>query len=403
MSENTTQTCLTELILTAVQRYLSRSLRWSTKSSIQGKPNMEVVSLQSGSNGNCIYVESNGVRLLFDAGISGRQAELRLAAHNRDITEVDALLISHDHRDHSRCMGIYQRKFGIPVHVTKKTLATVQAKDDLGRLDDISHYDVGSTIRFGEVSVETISTPHDATDGGRVSDRELREFCYTIHPNESFSVASDSDAAATTLNALEQCDDVVLVSNDVEQLLYAYLDLFFVSKSNDQTRSQIEYLASAELRKVIEVLHSAFISRNLDSLDPFIASQYQSSMSAWAESRWLYWLSASGQVPCESKYKRIWLVPVSEIGSVVPRGKVGYVGIGRAEDVQLDLPLAEKITVDSTAWTLHSNEGILLRAISAIQQVGRVALFHNFSRRLRKFAKANNVECEVLGSDPITL
>ena len=61
---------------------------------------MRVISLQSGSNGNCIYVESDGVRLLFDAGISGIQAQQRLAGHGRDITHVDALLVSHNHRDH---------------------------------------------------------------------------------------------------------------------------------------------------------------------------------------------------------------------------------------------------------------------------------------------------------------
>jgi len=126
---------------------------------------MKVISLQSGSNGNCIYVEADGVRLLFDAGISGRQAQLRLSAHGRDISEIDALLISHDHRDHSRCMGIYQRKFGLPVHVTKKTLAATRSKVDLGELKDIRHYQAGSKQQFGNVCVETIPTPHDGADG----------------------------------------------------------------------------------------------------------------------------------------------------------------------------------------------------------------------------------------------
>jgi hypothetical protein len=45
---------------------------------------MRVISLQSGSNGNCIYVEADGVKLLFDAGISGIQVEKRLALHGRD-------------------------------------------------------------------------------------------------------------------------------------------------------------------------------------------------------------------------------------------------------------------------------------------------------------------------------
>ena len=50
---------------------------------------MLVIPLQSGSNGNCTYVEAAGARLLFDAGISGRQAEGRLAGFDRSIRRVD--------------------------------------------------------------------------------------------------------------------------------------------------------------------------------------------------------------------------------------------------------------------------------------------------------------------------
>lgn len=126
---------------------------------------MKAIALQSGSNGNCTYVEAAGARLLIDAGISGRQAQHRLAAHGRDITDVDALLISHDHRDHSRCLGIYQRKFGTPVHVTRGTLTVAQQKEKLGPLRKIHHFKAGAALRFGGVTVETISTPHDAVDG----------------------------------------------------------------------------------------------------------------------------------------------------------------------------------------------------------------------------------------------
>ena len=81
---------------------------------------MRIISLQSGSNGNCIYVETDGVRLLFDAGISGIEAQKRLALHRREIKGIDALLISHDHSDHARCMGVFHRKFALPVYVTAK-------------------------------------------------------------------------------------------------------------------------------------------------------------------------------------------------------------------------------------------------------------------------------------------
>jgi len=123
------------------------------------------ISLQSGSNGNCFYVESHGVRLLLDAGITGRQAELRLAAHGRDIRRADALLISHDHADHVRCAGVYQRKFGLPVHVTAATLAAAAGRVPLGRIPDVRGFRAGATLRFRDVSVHTIPTPHDGADG----------------------------------------------------------------------------------------------------------------------------------------------------------------------------------------------------------------------------------------------
>ena len=126
---------------------------------------MEVIALQSGSSGNCVYIESNGVRLLFDAGISGRQAQQRLAEHGKDIRDVNALIISHDHSDHTACMGIYQRKFGLPIYVTPSTFDTVERKMKVGKVDDIRHFNAGETLWFNHVSVETMSTPHDAADG----------------------------------------------------------------------------------------------------------------------------------------------------------------------------------------------------------------------------------------------
>jgi phosphoribosyl 1,2-cyclic phosphodiesterase len=65
---------------------------------------MFILSLQSGSNGNCLYVEAGGARLLVDAGITGRLARARLAEYGRDIRQVDAVVVSHDHADHARWM-----------------------------------------------------------------------------------------------------------------------------------------------------------------------------------------------------------------------------------------------------------------------------------------------------------
>jgi phosphoribosyl 1,2-cyclic phosphodiesterase len=125
---------------------------------------MICLSLNSGSNGNCIYVESEGVKLLFDAGISGKRTAERLAATGRDIREVDAVIISHDHNDHVRCAGILHRKFGLPVYMTPTSYRAAQRYRPLGNIGDLRHFHAGESLTFGPVTVRSLPTPHDGAD-----------------------------------------------------------------------------------------------------------------------------------------------------------------------------------------------------------------------------------------------
>lgn len=123
---------------------------------------MITFSLQSGSNGNSIYVEAGGVRLLFDAGISGRKAAQRMAEHGRDIRSVDALIISHDHGDHVCCAGIFHRLFGLPLFMTPGTHRA--ARFVLGKVGAVRRFSAGETLEFGAVRVHSLRTPHDAAE-----------------------------------------------------------------------------------------------------------------------------------------------------------------------------------------------------------------------------------------------
>ncbi len=124
---------------------------------------MITFSLQSGSNGNCIYVEAGETRLLFDAGISGKCAEGRMRIRDREIRGCDALFISHDHSDHIRCAGVFQRKFGVPIYCTRTTMHASPC--DLGPLADVRYFVAGQSVTVGSAVVHTLPTPHDAADG----------------------------------------------------------------------------------------------------------------------------------------------------------------------------------------------------------------------------------------------
>jgi phosphoribosyl 1,2-cyclic phosphodiesterase len=126
---------------------------------------VHLLVLQSGSHGNTLYVETSGIRLLFDAGLTASRVTERLAAYGRDPVGVDALFISHEHSDHIRGAGVYARAFKTPVYITPKTLAAGRRRSGLADDDDVRVFLSGDSVEIGPVTVHTVPTPHDAVDG----------------------------------------------------------------------------------------------------------------------------------------------------------------------------------------------------------------------------------------------
>jgi phosphoribosyl 1,2-cyclic phosphodiesterase len=126
---------------------------------------MKIIPLQSGSAGNCIYIESGEVRLLFDAGVSGSQVQERLAKHGVDAFKVNAVFITHEHSDHIQCAGILSRKFGLPLYITVPTYRRAASRIGTPGVGQIHHFKAGASVKIGHVTIESLSTPHDAIDG----------------------------------------------------------------------------------------------------------------------------------------------------------------------------------------------------------------------------------------------
>ena len=152
---------------------------------------MKTIALQSGSNGNCIYVEAGDVRLLFDAGISGAQARQRLAQHGRDIRQAQAVILSHRHSDHTRCAGVFHRLFKLPLYATPATHHAV--KPYVGKLNSVRHFQPGERLDLGPVTVHTLPTPHDAAESVafivEFEGRRLGIFTDLGHPFEALRTA----------------------------------------------------------------------------------------------------------------------------------------------------------------------------------------------------------------------
>ena len=61
---------------------------------------MQFVSIASGSSGNCIFVGSDTTSILVDAGISNKRIEQGLNEIGRKGSELDGIMITHEHSDH---------------------------------------------------------------------------------------------------------------------------------------------------------------------------------------------------------------------------------------------------------------------------------------------------------------
>lgn len=208
---------------------------------------MLTFSLQSGSNGNCIYVEAGDVRLVFDAGISGEQAANRMKANGRDIRQCQALIISHNHWDHASGAGIFQRKFGLPVYMTEPVYRAVRPR--IGTLRDVRRYMPGDCLEFGDVKVYTVPTPHDGID----------TVCFVIeHDGKRLGILTDLGRRFTALEEiLSGVDGAYLESNyDTDMLMNGSYPLALKKRitggeghlSNDEAAVMAHECASARLK-----------------------------------------------------------------------------------------------------------------------------------------------------------
>ena len=80
---------------------------------------MNLCSIASGSSGNCIYVGSDHAGVLVDVGISGKKIEEGLNTIDRTTKDCDGILITHEHSDHIKGLGVISRKYKIPIYCTR--------------------------------------------------------------------------------------------------------------------------------------------------------------------------------------------------------------------------------------------------------------------------------------------
>ncbi len=127
---------------------------------------MRLASLSSGSNGNCFYVGDDNTHVLIDAGISLKAVEEGLNALDLTLNDIDAILITHEHSDHIKGLGVLERKCEIPVFASEGTVKGILSTKSLGNFnfDCINSLNNLQSFRIKNLNFHPHRIYHDANE-----------------------------------------------------------------------------------------------------------------------------------------------------------------------------------------------------------------------------------------------
>ena len=182
---------------------------------------MKLVSLASGSNGNCAYVGTEGTHILVDTGCSKKRIEEGLQSLSLTLSDIDAIFITHEHADHIASLHTILKRERIPVYLTQGTgegvlnsfaknkCAAKLLEDSI--TDAFRYISADNAVQVKDVSVNPMRISHDA----------LEPVAYRFHAaGKSVAVATDMGCYDDyTVQSLQGMDALLLEANhDIRML-----------------------------------------------------------------------------------------------------------------------------------------------------------------------------------------
>jgi phosphoribosyl 1,2-cyclic phosphodiesterase len=171
---------------------------------------MRICVLGSSSSGNATAIWTENTQVLIDAGFSAREITRRLNAIHLDPQDLDGIVISHEHSDHTKGADVLSRHYEIPVYANKTTFSMAR---NLKRVFKKEKFDSHSDFKVGDLSFTPLVVPHDASEPNAF-----------IIRNKKKKVTLATDLGTPTpvfFNDAENSDLYILESNYDKNMLLA--------------------------------------------------------------------------------------------------------------------------------------------------------------------------------------
>lgn len=204
---------------------------------------LKCCSLYSGSSGNSFFVQSNNSKILVDAGVSCKKIVDALASLNVAIESIDAILVTHEHTDHTQSIGTISKKYSIPVYANKKTWQAMPQQMEKIDKKNIYFFRNNEEFILNDLHIFPFNIPHDAANpcGFSIFDKDTK-----------ISIATDiGHIDKQVLNNLKNSKFLLLESNyEPDVLKYSR----YPYKLKERISSPFGHLSNIEAGKTINYL-----------------------------------------------------------------------------------------------------------------------------------------------------
>ena len=162
-------------------------------------------SLYSGSSGNSFFVQSDTTNIIIDAGVSLKKITTALEEINVDVKNINAILVTHDHIDHTKSLATLSNKYNIPVYATKKTWKAIPNIEVKIPNNNKKFFNISEIFEIGDIKILPFHIPHDAADPCGFN---------LYNSNKKISIATDIGyVSEELLNHLKNSSCILLESN----------------------------------------------------------------------------------------------------------------------------------------------------------------------------------------------
>lgn len=172
---------------------------------------MRFISIGSGSKGNATIVEAGNTRLLVDCGFGLRDSLGRLEKIGIKLDEISAILVTHEHGDHSKGVAMLGKRGNIPVYLSHGSFHALLDRNIINEQVRVVFVDVNQSFQIGDIVVEPVAVPHDA-----------REPCQFIFNYLSQKLGLLTDTGSITPHIIDKyydCDALLMEFNHDEEML----------------------------------------------------------------------------------------------------------------------------------------------------------------------------------------